>query len=489
MCGIAFWTPKKVLEIFNNQTERGLDAVGIIENKTKKGVYRLTPVDPLIGTTKEIYTKTLTDYFKINKIKTNILLHHRKASMWGKTGDNAHPQLGKKFKVMQNGTSKRMRTWWDIELIHHDKSDTYCFLQYIERHCKNLWEVALLISIVPWTIGTIFVTDNKGQILFFSDKLREGYVDIVKEKINYIASKNQEDLYNEYYCQWYIIFTYDGSIIENQLTIINEIKPKPKTYPIIYTNEYPNTTRSKSTTVDSLFTDIDSLNYLLVKIGGYLTKKEYKIFPKAYKEFQTTFDIHSYDNLYKIRPDMGNEYMSERNYESKKWAKKYPTIIELLKNNNIQWGFFPYDKANEYWWYAEMRTFAKSILNKLEIGRIKKPIYYHTDIQPQTEITWFEDTQEDLETEYEMLQYLEDDYYSQQQKKLLPQTSITQPLEIFDVVIFEDHTTGMVYDENIIIYNNKQHLVIKDIILNKRFIECNGRKKYIHNSHSIYEPK
>lgn len=362
MCGIAFDKFDNIKNILKLQKDRGLDWMWIITKQlwTIKWWPKEDSIEAWISV--EAYIDTLEKYYEEQNITSgNVIMHHRKASIGSKGATNAHPYYWSKFSLIQNGTSKDMRTWWDIELICRTKSDTYCFLQYIERHCNTLEEIAVLLDKAIWTIWVIMVSDWE-RILFYSDKLRESYIVIEDNKVVRISSKNIDETVWEYYNKWYILFNFEWDIIEKNLTSFNEKKIiTPSTYYWHYNVwwTYNNTSTNEEA---NRWTDMDDFYYFLLISEDVLNKKEQRIFLTGFDEILKVNKESKY--ISKTRPNFWDKLMSNYDYEYKLWERRNKKMIKLLKKFNM------YPKINIaesrlWWWYSAIRSDGVKILNTL----------------------------------------------------------------------------------------------------------------------------
>ncbi len=490
MCWLAFGKADKVKDIFEKQSIRGLDSIGMITFEWRNHSMTVGPETPTGTVSLETYIKYIDNHITEHNVQNNVLFHHRKGSIGTGGLNNAHPYMGKKFYLMQNGTSKDMRTWGDIELIDNTKSDTYCFLQYLERHCKTLEQVASLLTICPWTIGCLFVADFQGRILFYTDKLRESFIEIVEDKIEYIASKKPEDQISEFFNTGYILFNFDGTIIKNELWVV--VNERKIVTPVVYTRaayehdeywHYSYANSKKYWFTSKVYRDIDVLKLLLIMSNGEMKKKMYKVFVKAYDAFELDI-VKNKDYSYIARPDFKNELMSWVEYASRKWAKKYPWVIALLNIWDIDPGDATYAEIQANGWRARFDADAKAVLDSLREGKTPPELSYNLLTQKETESVlpnWlqlpFEKTEElsPAAKEHNKLQEeidIEDSKLKEEIKirKESNQLSIkdfatTNTIELkHDMqVMFDDGSLGKMYDSQIVLFDNKPYTVCSDM--------------------------
>jgi len=239
MCWIAFAKGKELHRVLGRQRERWLDWVWIATESAlgykaclwdKDEKWKYVWLDERF--------KWYVDYIKWIVAQDWLeeqfcLFHHRKWSVWSTSIANTHPFSSKKFCIMQNWTERLLRTWWDVEWIDSDKTDTYCLLQFLTAKAKNLHEV---IDLLDWlldlkiSLGVLLIIDIKTRhILFYSDWTRESYISFwtKKETIDMIESWHGNDRKIAHVNTWYMIFTYQGNILDRDIKNPNEeIKPK-----------------------------------------------------------------------------------------------------------------------------------------------------------------------------------------------------------------------------------------------------------------------
>lgn len=478
MCWIAFGKAEAVKTIFQQQQIRGLDSIGMITFEGRNHSMTVWPETPTGTVAIATYLSYIDQHVEQHNVQNNVLFHHRKGSIWTGGLVNAHPYMGKKFYIMQNGTSKDMRIWGNIELIDSDKSDTYCLLQYLERHCKTLKQVHELLSRVPWVVGTIFVADFTGEILFFSDKMRESYVNIQEEKIEFISSKKPGDLTWEYFNKGYIHFKFDGTIIAKELLI--EMNEKKIVAPVVNYHERENGEynhygyTAKKYVAPVIWRDIDDLKLFLIMSNGEMKKKLVKIFVKAYDSFQTDI-VDSKDYKYVARPDFKGEMLWGSEYHSKVWARKYPWIVALLK----QWDVNPWDadytEVQAYGGRIKLEKDAKAILDALREGRTPPDVYLEDHIAEKDDTGWLPKwlaippfTPKSEDAEYQAIQ----DDLDKEDAILANKVKETQQLTIADyctnkttklkhgmTILFDDGDIGEMYNDTIVMFDKKPYTV------------------------------
>lgn len=232
MCWIAVTRKENILKTLYAQKDRGLDSVWFIDwQNIKKIIY-----------------KTYQEYRtwfkkKINpKLSNNlIVLHHRKATIWDVNIQNAHPFIWKKFAIVQNWTSKVFHEAYKD--VYKWETDTEKLLHYIETRADFLEEVPEVISSLSKAISdefwNIILVDYYGRYLFYTDWVRESYIDIDSEKgiLNNIFS--YEPNTNKWYeHNWYILFNNLGQIAIDTIWEKNKIKFYSYSNNYVYTNAW-----------------------------------------------------------------------------------------------------------------------------------------------------------------------------------------------------------------------------------------------------------
>lgn len=497
MCWIIFANTDKIIDIFTKQKDRGADSVGIVYSKEPNSAtfYKLGPAKDGDIVAFETYTSMVQARFNPWDIEWNVLFHHRKSSIGKNDLDNAHPHRGDKFYLMQNGTAKDMRTWWDIELIDRSKSDTFCLLQYLERHCDTLEDAAALLERVTWSIGSIFVADDNGRILFFSDKTREAYINIENDKVVLISSKNPDDLSTEYWSKWHIIFDFEGNIISQELSVTNEKKTKPpvQSYGSAgYYAPYDQTTRKYKRYKG--FDDLDDLLLLVTMTGWVMSKKEHKAFLEGYDDFKKNVD---WVVGWMLTP--GNQYIYHKDAAADKWHRKYRTVLKMMKDWEIEPGDATWETCREFGGMVEFRKSANKIIDEMRKGRIKDAMYFDDkwnliDLQlkqtvPLTPLN--EDVPEvDLIAKEDSLKQLEIDVADVENIFKNNDLQIT----MWDIVVFDDGTLGEAIDEWTVMIHDAYHNIVHEVLTGKKCVHVQSNlpnwlkgadniptKKYITN--------
>lgn len=211
MCWIAIANWDRLKEILSEQKDRWLDSLWIFNN----------------GAIHKITASKFKDYktflFK-NNFKGLSILHHRKATIWDITLENAHPFKGKKFILMQNWTATSFHKAYKVK--YWKEVDTHNLLCYIEENANTLEEVVVALTELWdmfqyddfWNIIVVEKTTHK--VLFISDWTRESYIDYNKEKVNLIT--NYEPWKKRWYKNvWFIIFDMDWIIEKDNFVFTN----------------------------------------------------------------------------------------------------------------------------------------------------------------------------------------------------------------------------------------------------------------------------
>lgn len=450
MCWIAFDKFDNIKNILTLQKDRGLDWVWVITQHFWTAKW--WPKEELIqtGISVESYIDTLEEYFKENNITSgNIIMHHRKASIGSKGSSNAHPYSWNKFSLIQNGTSKDMRTWWDIELICNTKSDTYCFLQYIERHCNTLEEIAVLLDKAVWSIWVIIVSDWE-KILFYSDKSRESYIVIEDNKVVRISSKNVNETVWEYYNKGYLLFNFEWDIIEKNLSAFNEKKVIVPVISYWTTHNYRWVHTTPVNKKDDKWSDIDDFYYFLMISEGQLTRKEKKLFLWAFEEIEKVNKESKH--ISKQRANFWDKMISNFDYEYTMWERRNKKMLKLFTR------FHMYPKINIaestlWWWYHLIRSEGSTILKELRESLTDNYVYNTNRKHKKLPV---------------------DDYYSKLSKDItdtttdIPTDTTTDtttevPLELtlnkWDELLLDNNLIATVLSSNVVTVEQKEYIV------------------------------
>lgn len=224
MCGISFRRAENFKNYFSHNSHRGTDGLGIIH---KDGFVKELPALK----TAETHQKFLDEY--VNNFKENdfLLLHHRKQSIGAIDIKNVHPFIGKKFAVIQNGSSSVLSNWGAIEMGENDRSDTFFLSRLLESKCKNFADVCVQLERISLVtqLGVVIVVDKQTrEILYFSDGARSFYFDLTSDnkRINYCGSLADDSL-TEYKNIGYAIWDFDGNVKEMEIESINFHKKHP----------------------------------------------------------------------------------------------------------------------------------------------------------------------------------------------------------------------------------------------------------------------
>lgn len=227
MCSISYFSKNyfkkniktNIVNFLKKIEERGIDSLGILSlEQNKRKVMKCMPSVPQ----SQLNDKLLNDYKnKIEEISSACLIHLRKASIGDKTLRNAHPYIGEKFILSQNGTSRDLHSFFkekaaleNFEINKYWESDSAALLSYIEeRGIKTLEDIVNLLNLIKDDLWIIFVYDKEeGTALIYSDAERELYVQIEDNKLIRAENYKNEEEKNFYY-DWYIIFNFETSVI------------------------------------------------------------------------------------------------------------------------------------------------------------------------------------------------------------------------------------------------------------------------------------
>lgn len=172
MCWIALIPKSKLYDTLKNQKTRWLDSIWIIDFQTN---WLHTAYDT---STREIDQLIYYKQF-INSVAKEweelCFMHHRKASIWNITLDNAHPFVWDKFILAQNWTSKSfMDDYW---LVYWKETDSETILAYLEEMCNTLEECIDILDEIDAPLWIIFLF-HKGRTLIYSDSCRGSYISI-----------------------------------------------------------------------------------------------------------------------------------------------------------------------------------------------------------------------------------------------------------------------------------------------------------------------
>jgi hypothetical protein len=225
MCWIAITTKDKLRETLLNQKDRWLDSLGVI---SKEWTHRI------VRQNYKGYKKYIRNVIKDEGL---LIMHHRKATIWAVTPENAHPFQGKYFQLMQNWTAQTFYNWHKSK--YWKETDTETLLNYIEDRTVVLEEIPDILKQISERLKEdlwiIIVVDNKRkQFLFYADWARETYIDIdnIHLKINGIY--NYEPTKDRGFENvWYMVLDFDFNIIENKFEELNS-----KTFMLYYSGTH-----------------------------------------------------------------------------------------------------------------------------------------------------------------------------------------------------------------------------------------------------------
>lgn len=215
MCGIIIYKEKeKIKQKLVQQVSRWLDSLwGVKKMNSEIGIFKtLWNIDSYLS---EIETQIFEDLLAV---------HHRDASVWKVNLENAHPFVGEKFILFQNGTAKRFHA--KFFLRYKKQVDSWNLLEYLEEHAKNLEEIPELIQKLTHETGDVFwivyVTDRNKNLLYL-DGARPSYIDIKNQKLEWFANFCDEGNY-WYTHKWHIFFHHCWEIIDTNISEFNREK-------------------------------------------------------------------------------------------------------------------------------------------------------------------------------------------------------------------------------------------------------------------------
>lgn len=177
MCWIALVGKKHLPDVLENQKDRWLDSLWVLDFANK--------------TLHHAVKDWLWSYDEFLEEKVHIewddfaLMHHRKASIWEIHLENTHPFVWEKFILCQNWTSKEL--FAELKDIYKKETDSETLLCYLEETCNTLKEVVEYLNTVDDIIWTVFVV-HWDKILFWTDWTRETYI----EASDYIMEEASE---------------------------------------------------------------------------------------------------------------------------------------------------------------------------------------------------------------------------------------------------------------------------------------------------------
>jgi len=216
MCGIALVPKKNLCDTLENQKVRWLDSLWIIDFQSHS----------LLTTYKE--SLAWYQYYIESEIEPNeelCFMHHRKASIGAVKLDNAHPFIGKKFILAQNGTSKEFFTdYWET---YWKETDSETILMYLEEMCNTLEECITMLDEIDCPIWIIFLF-HKGRTLIYSDSCRWSYINIedttelidweekiIKSTLKSFTNLKDDSIY-EYRNWFYMILDSISEVIDTE---------------------------------------------------------------------------------------------------------------------------------------------------------------------------------------------------------------------------------------------------------------------------------
>lgn len=215
MCGIIIFKEKqKIKQKLLQQVERGLDSLGWVKFLNGE-----------VQTFKTLWTiEHYLDEIEKQDFQELLPLHHRDASVGKVCLENAHPFVGKKFILFQNGTAKNFH--FQYFLRYKKQVDSWNLLEYLEEHANTLEEIPELIQKLTQTtgdsFGIVYVTDSKNHLLYL-DGARPSYFHIQENKLEGFANFCDEWNYGFTHI-WHIIFRHCGEIVQTNISEFNREK-------------------------------------------------------------------------------------------------------------------------------------------------------------------------------------------------------------------------------------------------------------------------
>ena len=270
MCGIIFQKSQDTSDQLYIQKDRGLDGVGIIflkdntlhtakvflhedlfnwdyqlddnpketlyfTNNKKESTTLLTQVE-IKNKAIKMYENILKWVYKKNNIQPEdfVFIHHRKASIGGKSFENVHPFQDDNFIIAQNGTSPAITVWGNLEGCSDTMTDTEILLRYISRDAQTHEEALTklnLLSEKEISLGVIVLVCKKEKLItIYSDAERSLYVNHTEGLSSVLSVSSLNTDSTEYKTSGHITFDFNGNVIDNTLEDINKEKIAKSSY-------------------------------------------------------------------------------------------------------------------------------------------------------------------------------------------------------------------------------------------------------------------
>lgn len=212
MCGIIICEDReKLKKKLKQQESRGLHSLGLVFYKNNT-----------LQTFKTLWT--LQEYFEVidqNDFENLLFLHHRQATIWEVNITNAHPFIGKKYVLFQNGTSKMFHDMY--EKRYKKPVDSWNLLEYLEEHTFKITDIPKCLqdftSQTGETFWIVYVNDGEHHLLY-TDWAAPSYFE--REGNRFLWFANFCDSWNYGFKQkGYMIFKKCWEIVEQSFQHLN----------------------------------------------------------------------------------------------------------------------------------------------------------------------------------------------------------------------------------------------------------------------------
>lgn len=181
----------------------------------------------------DVYIKKINQWNIENKTTGPYLMHHRKASMWIISIDNAHPYYYKDAGLLflQNWTNDEFKDYQKIISITNpefsDKTDSRMIWDIIAKHPDKEQEYMDL------AVGVKIIVDmNKSQIRIYWDWLRDFFADPEQK---FFAS--YDTMWEEYKWTWELHLDFDLNVIRKNYKQIDSY-PLATNKPLLYQSNF-----------------------------------------------------------------------------------------------------------------------------------------------------------------------------------------------------------------------------------------------------------
>lgn len=337
MCWIFIGRKENLRETLLNQKDRGLDSLGVISEKNTHRIVR---------SKYKGYKKYIRNVVEDEGL---LIMHHRKATIWAITPENAHPFKWKHFQLMQNWTAQ---TFYNQNKLEYAKdTDTETLLSYIEDRTSKLEDVPSILeqlsNRLKEDLGIIIVVDNTTrEILFYADWARESYIDLdyMNMKVNWIYNY-QPNTNVGYENIWYIILDFNFNIIKNTFNAINK-----EPFYLFYSG------------VNSKYVDNTNHWYAYADVINCYDRES---------EMREAFSIHWGNTEYKgwdfhsLNKQEQIEYDHIVTYLTDEWANIYDMSIESAFTDYLTY----------YYWVDDMDSYLLYFEEELRLDKIFKIAY------------------------------------------------------------------------------------------------------------------